>query len=127
MKNRLVLSFVAVGLLLAWGGGSLVHARVFDPCSLLRDTEKRSLISGALEIKLMLRCGEITVEELTERLQEIRGDADVLPPSVPEALAVDILVNDPASDVGGTTQSETSIVVVGNTICGAWNDSGSDP
>jgi hypothetical protein len=73
----------------------------------------------------MLLCGEITEEELDQLRREIRGEPDVLPPAF-EAPGADILVNDPATDVGGTTQSETSIVAVGNTICAAWNDSGSD-
>jgi hypothetical protein len=38
---------------------------------------------------------------------------------------VDILLNDPATDFELTTQSETSIVVNGDTVCAAWNDSGS--
>jgi hypothetical protein len=40
-------------------------------------------------------------------------------------LPFDALVNDPATDIELSTQSETSIVVNGNTVCTAWNDSGS--
>lgn len=36
----------------------------------------------------------------------------------------DILVNDPALDVGGSTQSETSIAVAGDVVCIAFNDTG---
>lgn len=126
MKKRLFLSLIAVAGVLAFCVGSIVYAEEFDPCGLLSDPEMRVQISGALELKLMLLCGEITEEEVDQLGREMRGDADVLPPFVFGEPGLDILINDPASDIGGTTQSETSIVAVNNTICAAWNDSGSD-
>jgi hypothetical protein len=39
----------------------------------------------------------------------------------------DVLVNNPTADMAGfghTTQSETSVVAVGTTVCVAWNDTG---
>lgn len=89
---------------------------------MLSDPETRAQLSGAFELKLMIQCGEITQEELNERLMAKR-EVIVAPPLV-TAPGTDVLVNKPASDTGGTTQSETSIRAVGNHIVAAWNDAG---
>jgi len=90
------------------------------PCGLLKDPVTRAQFSGALEIKLMQLCGEITQEELSWRVEEIHDEGPI-ETGAPDANS---LVNDPGLDVGGTTQSETSIVAIGETLCAAWNDSG---
>jgi hypothetical protein len=96
--------------------GATVDVAEFDPCSLLGDPASRELLSGAFETKLMLLCGEITPGALEP--QELLGD------SAFNVTGPNIRVNDPALDRGGTTQSETSVVAVGNTVCTAFNDSG---
>ena len=85
-------------------------------------------MSAALERKLAVMCGlakPAPASAATQTLppsQRLQGlAARVARASTPGS---DILVNNPALDVGGTTQSETSLVVVGNVVCAAWNDSG---
>ncbi len=104
---------------------SMVSAQEFDACELLEDPASRAKISAALERKLAIRCGVVTPQTLEELLSTVRDDRE---PLVPDRAAPggDIQINNPATDIGGTTQSETSIVAVGETICAAYNDSGSD-
>jgi hypothetical protein len=120
-KSKILLS----GLLFVFS--SLATAEEFDPCSLLQDQEQRALLGGALELKLMNLCGEISAEEAQESQAKIPGEAQLqAAPSAAAAVgpAADILLNNPALDVGGTTQSETSVAVNGSTVCAAWNDAG---
>ncbi len=91
---------------------------VRDPCSLLQSPAMRMMLSGAFETKLMIQCGEIPPYALQQRRETVWDDG------FEALLGADILVNDPTLDVGGTTQSETSVVAVGNTVCAAWNDAG---
>jgi hypothetical protein len=117
-----VITLVALIGLFSSGNFAYSQPQDFDPCSLLQNPDERALLSGAFEIKLMNLCGEITDEEIQQRKEKVQGEAWL------EALAtgpgVDVLVNNPASDTGGTTQSETSVAVNGSTVCAAWNDSG---
>jgi hypothetical protein len=106
---------------------SLVTAEESDPCSLLQDQDERVLLSGALEIKLMKLCGEITAADLQQSQTEVQAETlrqAVAPALATSGSAIDILLNDPALDVIGTTQSETSIAVNGSTVCVTWNDTG---
>ena len=103
--------------------GSMANAEEFDPCSLLENPEMRAQISGALELKLSLKCGIVTEEELSSWLGEDVGEDEGVPPVVTEAFGTDVRINSPADSGTGSTQSETSIVAVGNTVCAAWNDS----
>ena len=91
-------------------------------CELLENPEIRERLSGTLESALMRSCEPST---RTPRALERRSPTPLgaAAPSA-EAGATDVLVNDPSLDVDGTTQSETSMVVHGNVICIAWNDSG---
>jgi hypothetical protein len=137
MMNRKIFLILGAAIIAAiFGFNSKGYAAGEDPCSSLQEPSKRGRMSAALELKLMLLCGEITQDELDQRRSEVMDDATVLPPSVPGFIAgeatsemanapgPDILVNNPALDVGRTTQSETSIVAVGSTVCAAWNDGG---
>ena len=105
---------------------SIATADEFDPCSLLQEQEQRALLSGAFEIKLMKRCGEITSEEKQQHQAGVQSGVSLQALAAAVGPATDILVNDPELDEGGTTQSETSVAVspVDGTICAAWNDSG---
>ncbi len=90
-------------------------------CKLLDDPTTRARLGGALENKLLLRCGRAGRSP-----QAVRPSPEA--PARSELLLAapgsDILVNDPTLDTGGSTQSETSIVAVGDVICAAWNDAG---
>jgi hypothetical protein len=96
-------------------------------CAMLDSSDVRAQMSAAFELKLLRKCGR----ELP-RVQSIfnAGGASRVPirrlETTPNQLgATDILVNNPAADTGGhTTQSETSMVAVGPTVCAAWNDAG---
>ena len=97
-------------------------------CQLLDDPKLRQRLSTALETKLLVRCGraprtaQLAPPKGSEKLNKL--------PNLPRAgtLALepgsDIPVSDPSLDTGGTTQSETSVVAVGNVVCAAWNDAG---
>jgi nitrogen fixation protein FixH len=94
-------------------------------CALLNNPAVRMQMSAAFELKLMRRCGldmprvqpmvssstRVPTRHLMSQANQIGGS--------------DILVNNPAADTGGhTTQSETSTIAVGQTVCSAWNDAG---
>jgi len=112
MKTKLGLC-LAVLIVSVFALGSTSRADEPDACRLLKDPEKRKQMGAGLERKLMTQCGEIT--KLPEP-QVITGfDIDV--PSS------DLRVNDPTLDGVNSTQSETSVVAVGPTVCAAWNDS----
>jgi hypothetical protein len=117
MKAKVEL-YLAVVAIATFALGTTVEAEEFDPCSLLSNPAMREQLSSALETKLMILCGEITQAEVRQRQTTIIDDAVVDDPGL------DIRVNDPALDVGGTTQSETSVVAVDSTVCAAFNDSG---
>jgi len=117
MKAKVEL-YLAVVAIATFALGTTVEAEEFDPCSLLSNPAMREQLSSALETKLMMLCGEITQAEVHQRQTTIIDDAVVDDPGL------DIRVNDPALDVGGTTQSETSVVAVDSTVCAAFNDSG---
>ncbi len=114
--------FGAIGMLgiavFVLGLASKARAEQPEACGLLADPDRWALMSSGLEIKLMLLCGEIT-----PRVALPEGEVSTAQ-SAPALPGVDILVNDPSLDWGGTTQSETSLVVVGDIVCAAWNDSG---
>ncbi|RJQ14157.1 MAG: exo-alpha-sialidase [Nitrospiraceae bacterium] len=116
--KKLFLTIIAVAALTAFMPWQEAYAEKPDGCSLLNNPEIRAGMSNALEMKLMVQCGEISQEELDQRRSEVTGDSSIKP------LGADIPVSNPAMDTGGTTQSESSIVVVGNVVCAAWNDSG---
>jgi hypothetical protein len=137
MNKKLFLILIAAIVVATFGFDQRAYTADADPCSLLQDPVTKGKMSAALERKLMLLCGEATREELYQRRREIVGEAAIQPPYVPDIVAgkatteseiaapgTDILVNNPALDTGGTTQSETTIVAVGNIVCAAWNDAG---
>jgi hypothetical protein len=96
-------------------------------CALLDNQETRAQMSASFELKLLRKCGRAL-----PRVQSIfnAGGASRVPirrleTPLDQVGATDILVNNPAADTGGhTTQSETSVVAVGPTVCAAWNDAG---
>jgi hypothetical protein len=100
-----------------------------DPaCRAYGDPARRAHMSAALERKLAVMCGlakpapASAASQTLPPSQRLQGlAARVARASTPGG---DIPVNNPAPDVGGTTQSETSLAVVGNVVCAAWNDSG---
>jgi len=112
----------------------------FDRCNLLKDPTMRQQLGSGLEMKLMMVCGEVKrpearLEAQSEEIDqeaprplssEASGDASALSESSKSKskFGKDILVNDPAQDMGGTTQSETSIAIRGGAVCAAWNDAG---
>jgi hypothetical protein len=110
-------------------------------CELLDDPGTRAAMGFGLERKLLAVCGRLPAPAR----QDLGAGPTALPPQrgngggfrVPgerqalgdlalfaELSGTDILVNDPALDTGGSTQSETSVVAVGNVVCAAWNDAG---
>jgi hypothetical protein len=102
-----------------------------DPaaCALLDNPAKRARMSAALEMKLQMQCGLVDELEPSLGLSEpgldrARAAADAVLGLAPAAPGEDIAVSNPALDTGGSTQSETSVVAVGNVVCAAWNDSG---
>src|SRR5216683_2064003 len=115
MKTQLLLLLAAVGIT-TLALGATVGAEDIDPCSLLADPTARVQLSCAFETKLTLLCGETTPGPLQP--QELLDDTAI------NITGPNIRVNDPAEDRGGTTQSETSLVAVGRTVCAAFNDSG---
>lgn len=91
-------------------------------CSLLDDPSKRRRMSGAFEISLLRRCGLASAPP-----RRLRSAIPSRSAPLTNALGGnDILLNNPALDIGGTTQSETTVAVHGNVVCVAWNDSGED-
>ncbi len=89
-------------------------------CALLDDLEARGLMSAMFETKLMILCDR--QDELGSTVPA--GDALQTPAGVSQV--TDVLVNNPAGDIGmSTTQSETSIAVNADTgtICSAYHDS----
>ena len=96
----------------------------FDGCGLLENPDVRLRMSDALERKLRFMCeGAPGVEAARE--QHVLGAEKPATETLAAPFAgTDILINDPALDVGGTTQSETSVAAFGNVVCAAWNDSG---
>jgi hypothetical protein len=75
-------------------------------------------MSGPFENKLLVRCGKAPLNKLASR------PAARLAPEIAALPGEDILVNNPALDVGGSIQSETTTAANGNIVCSAWNDSG---
>src|SRR4051812_27055538 len=91
---------------------TLTQAEQLAACPLLDDPNIRPLLDG-LEMKLMLLCGRVSLP------RPDLGAGDRLPwqaaPLGREGLGedlggIDIAVSNPALDVGGTTESETSVV-----------------
>jgi hypothetical protein len=106
---------------------------------LLDDPDLRRRMSGALERKLSYLARRVPAaleppsrEMLQaiprfEEAQRAQAERDLAPDGdfrLLQLSGTDILVNDPALDTGGTTQSETSVVAVGSTVCTAFNDAG---
>ncbi|MBN1955322.1 MAG: S8 family serine peptidase [Anaerolineae bacterium] len=98
--------------------GEAPAAQIDVNCTLLDDPHTRGMMSFALEQKLLLLCG---------RLQDSPRGGTAAPVADGEILrSDDVLVNDPAGDVGlSTTQSGTTIAVNPDTgvVCSAYNDS----
>lgn len=96
-------------------------------CAALADPAMREGMSAALELKLAALCygpaapRAPTAPTTPSGLE--RAIPFVLTPGILGS-GVDALVNNPLADTGGTTQSETSIVAVGDVVCAAWNDAG---
>jgi hypothetical protein len=104
-------------------------------CGLLDNALARRRMGSALEGKLLVQCGRAPRSpQITPVLPSLRPHFST--PSTPqfgaasrvralaEAPAGNILVNNPALDTGGSTQSETTVVAVGKVVCAAWNDAG---
>ncbi|MCP4539523.1 MAG: PKD domain-containing protein [Chloroflexi bacterium] len=93
--------------------------QVQSSCALLDDPAKRALMSGAFETNLLVDCGR------ADELGQVRS-AGPASPFAPDDLGLDVLINDPTTDVGGTsfTQSETSLARNDDSsvICSAYND-----
>lgn len=117
---------VAMLILLLGVFATSSHAQ--DPqsnaCDLLNDETQRTRMSAALERKLHFLCDEADLGQFIAPPQKKTG-----PSILNGKKTVALLISDPAADNSlsgrGTTQSETTIVSVGGTICAAWNDSGS--
>lgn len=75
-------------------------------------------MSGAFENKLLMGCQKVMREENAPQ------SGASAPAAMPTALGDDVPVSNPQRDSGGSIQSETSIVAVGNIVCAAWNDTG---
>lgn len=97
-------------------------------CQMLDDPKQRQRMSAGLERKLLINCGRAprTAQLTPPKSSEKLGKIPKLPRAGTLTLApgTDIAVSDPSLDTGGTTQSETSVVAVGNVVCAAWNDAG---
>lgn len=96
-------------------------------CRLLDDPKTRQRLSFALEHKLLVECGRATRSPRATPSPLLKGSdgiRNLAEGALPAAPGTDILVNDPSLDVGGSTQSETSVVAVGSVVCAAWNDAG---
>lgn len=103
-----------------------------DGCLLLDQPLTRQRMSGSFETHLLRKCGRLSSPAARFRGRPPVGEG-LRPDRVleggdaadsSESGGVDILVNDPSLDTGGTTQSETSVVAHGNVVCVAWNDAG---
>ncbi|MCB9135336.1 MAG: exo-alpha-sialidase [Anaerolineales bacterium] len=87
-------------------------------CNLLDDPGIRGIMSAAFERKLMMVCGQLSVEESAFLTDSV--------PLMTTILGTDQLVNDPTTDIGNsTTQNGTSFSInqETGTICTAYNDS----
>jgi hypothetical protein len=115
-RRSITLTAVTAVVAILFSGALAIAAA--PECALMDDPEVMALISAAGEIKLMIKCGEIVLEEIPFTPPE--------PTEVPSAPGVDILVNDRTLDAGkaNRTQSETTVAVLGNTVLVGFNDSG---
>lgn len=91
-------------------------------CALLDNPLSRKKLGGALENKLLITCGR--AQRSPQAVPSTARTAKAQARALAAAPGTDIGVNNPALDIGGSTQSETSVVAVGNVVCVAWNDSG---
>jgi len=139
--TRFVLSMLApLAVLFSLYLGGTAQAANPDACNLLRDPATRAQLSGSFERKLMIQCGEISLEEI-ERARSAPAPSGQLKPSVEPGTAgvppevqkkslgegpgADVRINNPAGDVNPhTTQSETTVAINGATVCAGYNDSG---
>jgi hypothetical protein len=106
--------------------GPAAPAAVDRGCALLDDPKLRGKLGGALENKLLLACGRAQRSSLAVS-SEARAPSPVQQRPARRLAATvgsDIAVSNPSLDVGGSTQSETTVVAVGNVVCAAWNDAG---
>lgn len=88
-------------------------------CALLDDPAVRPIMSGMMETTLLVECGR------SNELGQVKAP-EAQPVGGAPLLGTDVQVNSSAGESGATqTQSETSLVVNGNTgtICSAFNDS----
>lgn len=88
-------------------------------CAILDDPVKRGLMSGMLETHLLIACGR------ENELGMVESRSLALPPSMPQAMGTDVLVNDPTGETHpSATQSETSLARNKNTgvLCSTYND-----
>ncbi len=101
---------------------------VVPDCALLDNPQKQVIMSNGLWLKLMIKCGRLTPEQLARRAQRLGAASGTAhqPNGLP--LGIDVPVSDPTQDPGQqTTQSETSVAMNGNIVCVAYNDSGGYP
>jgi hypothetical protein len=105
-----------------------VHQPLIDACVLLDQPLARRRMSGSFETHLLRKCGRIAAPAARSLPAPLSGEPAAGAAGGGSAPlqngGADILVNDPALDTGGTTQSETSVVAHGNVVCVAWNDAG---
>jgi hypothetical protein len=88
-------------------------------CARLADPSVSARMSGALESALAEACGISTPKPEVRLRPRVARRAALAVEGVPN-----IAVSDPSLDIGGSTQSETSVVAHGDVVCAAWNDSG---
>ena len=137
--TRFVLSMLApLAVLFSLYLGGTAQAADPGACNLLRDPATRAQLSGSFERKLMIQCGEISLEEIERARRAPAPSGQLEPPDKPgtagvppevkalgEGPGADVRISNPAVDVNPhTTQSETTVAVNGTTVCAGYNDSG---
>ena len=92
-------------------------------CALLDNVKVRGMMSGMFETKLLIACGR--QNELGQVKSQDTFGGEAIQGLAP-LLGMDVLVNNPALDTGGTshTQSETTLArnETTGTLCSAYND-----
>ncbi len=99
-----------------------------DPLQLLAQLGPFEAPSAAFEMHILRQAGlmpssESTPGLLSRFLHRLTGGGNIGPPTV--LAGGDVIVNDPTDDTPeNTTQSETTLAVLGNTIVAGYNNSG---
>jgi hypothetical protein len=138
--RRVVLGSLVAIATVAWSASVNAQALSADPCAAIANKDMWNLLGSGLQRKLAALCGQL---DATAEAEASMNASTLSGPTTNNAgndkgkekgkkpRGLDVRINatpDPseASTGNNTTQSETSIIVVGkNTVCAAWNDSGS--